>query len=87
MSLERRRRLRRQGQDRIDHSRGKTGVIYCQSGTRCSHEELILKDLGYENFILYDDSWQEWGNREGTPVETSGQAAPAAAADKDGENR
>lgn len=44
-------------------------VIYCQSGTRCSHKELILKDLGYQNVFLYDASWQEWGNREDTPIE------------------
>ncbi len=46
----------------------KTVVVYCQSGTRCSHEELILKDLGYDNVVLYDASWQEWGNREDTPI-------------------
>jgi len=56
--------------------RGKKVVVYCQSGTRCSHEELILKDLGYENVILYDASWQEWGNRDDSPIatpETSGE--------------
>lgn len=46
----------------------KTVVIYCQSGTRCSHKELMLKDLGYKNVVLYDASWQEWGNRDDTPV-------------------
>ena len=51
--------------------KGKTVVVYCQSGTRCSHEELILKDLGYEKVVLYDASWQEWGNRDDTPVETT----------------
>ncbi len=50
--------------------RGKTVVIYCQSGTRCSHEELILRDLGYDHVVLYDASWQEWGNRKDTPVTT-----------------
>jgi thiosulfate/3-mercaptopyruvate sulfurtransferase len=56
--------------------KGKTVVIYCQSGTRCSHEELILKDLGYENVVLYDASWQEWGNRDDTPVEKSESRTP-----------
>ncbi len=50
-------------------SKDKTVVIYCQSGTRCSHKELILKDLGFENVVLYDASWQDWGNREDTPIE------------------
>lgn len=49
----------------------KTVVIYCQSGTRCSHKELMLKDLGYKNVVLYDSSWQEWGNRPDTPIEKS----------------
>jgi thiosulfate/3-mercaptopyruvate sulfurtransferase len=52
----------------------KTVVIYCQSGTRCSHKELILKDLGYKNVVLYDSSWQEWGNRLDTPIENPGEA-------------
>lgn len=52
----------------------KTVVIYCQSGTRCSHKELILKDLGYKNVVLYDSSWQEWGNRLDTPIENPAEA-------------
>lgn len=52
--------------------KGKTIVVYCQSGTRCSHE--ILKDLGYDNVVLYDASWQEWSNREDTPVEKPADA-------------
>ena len=55
----------------------KTVVIYCQSGTRCSHKELILKDLGYKNVVLYDASWQEWGNRLDTPVVTADEPAEA----------
>jgi thiosulfate/3-mercaptopyruvate sulfurtransferase len=63
--------------------KGKKVVVYCQSGTRCSHEELILKDLGYENVILHDASWQEWGNRSDTPVEKSTiPASTASAVDK-----
>jgi thiosulfate/3-mercaptopyruvate sulfurtransferase len=47
----------------------KTVLIYCQSGTRSSHKDLILQDLGYENVVVYDVGWQEWGNRSDTPVE------------------
>jgi thiosulfate/3-mercaptopyruvate sulfurtransferase len=60
--------------------KGKTVVIYCQTGTRCSHKELILRDLGYENVVLYDASWQEWGNRTDTPIAgPSDTKQPAAA--------
>jgi thiosulfate/3-mercaptopyruvate sulfurtransferase len=55
--------------ERLILDKDKTVVIYCQSGTRCSHKELLLKDLGYKNVVLYDASWQEWGNRTDTPVE------------------
>lgn len=58
----------------------KTVVIYCQSGTRCSHKELMLKDLGYKHVVLYDASWQEWGNCEDTPVENDKLEAPATPA-------
>lgn len=60
-------------------SKDKTVVIYCQSGTRCSHKELIFKDLGYKNVVLYDASWQEWGNLEDSPVEKPEPSADAPA--------
>jgi thiosulfate/3-mercaptopyruvate sulfurtransferase len=62
--------------------KGKTIVIYCQSGTRCSLKELILKDLGYTDVVLYDASWQEWGNRDDTPVETDDAASSTPRGDK-----
>jgi thiosulfate/3-mercaptopyruvate sulfurtransferase len=49
--------------------KSKTVVVYCQSGTRCSLKELVLKDLGYKNVVLYDGSWQEWSSKEDAPVE------------------
>jgi thiosulfate/3-mercaptopyruvate sulfurtransferase len=60
--------------EKLIPDKSKTVVIYCQSGTRCSHKELLLKDLGYKNVVLYDASWQEWGNRDDTPVEKAGDA-------------
>jgi thiosulfate/3-mercaptopyruvate sulfurtransferase len=59
--------------------KGKKVVIYCQSGTRCTHKELLLKDLGYDNVILYDASWQEWGNLDDAPIE--GEEAKASSAE------
>jgi thiosulfate/3-mercaptopyruvate sulfurtransferase len=55
--------------EKLIPDKNKTVVLYCQSGARCSHKELILRDLGYINVVLYDASWQEWGNRSDTPVE------------------
>ena len=61
----------------------KTIVIYCQSGTRCSHKELLLRDLGYKNVVLYDASWQEWGNLDDVPLETGpGEATPRSGESK-----
>ncbi|MGD9719943.1 MAG: hypothetical protein AB7O59_01865 [Pirellulales bacterium] len=51
--------------------RGKKVAVYCPSGTPQSRE-LILNNLGYA--ILYDARRQEWGNREGTPVERDAPA-------------
>ena len=61
--------LARKKVESILPDKDKTVVIYCQSGTRCSLKELVLKDLGYKNVVLYDASWQEWGNKEDAPVE------------------
>ena len=61
--------LARQKVESILPDKDKTVVIYCQSGTRCSLKELVLKDLGYKNVVLYDASWQEWGNKENAPIE------------------
>jgi thiosulfate/3-mercaptopyruvate sulfurtransferase len=43
-------------------------VIYCQTGTRCTLKEIALRDLGYKNVVSYDAGWQEYGNREDTPI-------------------
>lgn len=60
--------------------KGKTVVIYCQTGTRCSLKELALKELGFEKVVLYDAGWQEYGNRQHSVIVQDGadKAAPAA---------
>lgn len=52
-------------------------VVYCQTGTRAAHDVMVMRDLGYGNVSVYDGSWQEWGNRDDTPIDKAG--APAAA--------
>ncbi len=46
-------------------------VLYCQTSTRVSLPYLLLRDLGYENIVVYDASWHEYGNRPDTPIETN----------------
>ena len=43
-------------------------VLYCQTATRVSLPLLALKDLGYKDVVIYDVSWQDYGNRADTPV-------------------
>ncbi|MEM8875125.1 MAG: rhodanese-like domain-containing protein [Planctomycetota bacterium] len=47
----------------------KTIVLYCQTATRVSLPYLALRDLGYENVVVYDASWHEYGNRPDTVIE------------------
>ncbi len=45
-------------------------ISLCQTGYRSAHAYLALRLLGYERVRNYLGSWNEWGNRDGLPVET-----------------
>lgn len=44
-------------------------IVHCQSGFRASETYMVLKNLGYPKVRTYLPGWQEWGNRDDTPVE------------------
>jgi thiosulfate/3-mercaptopyruvate sulfurtransferase len=46
---------------------GRTIVTYCRTGGQASHAYFTLKYLGY-NVVMYDGSFFEWSNTDGTPV-------------------
>jgi len=48
-------------------------VCYCNTGYRSAHSYLALRLLGYSSIRNYVGSWQEWGNRDGTPVVRPGK--------------
>ena len=43
---------------------------YCQTGYRSAHAYFALRVLGYPRVRNYLGSWNEWGNRDGMPIET-----------------
>jgi thiosulfate/3-mercaptopyruvate sulfurtransferase len=43
-------------------------VTYCQSGVRAAFTHLVLTALGHDDVRTYDGSWEEWGNRDDTPI-------------------
>lgn len=59
----------------IEHDR--EVVTYCQAGVRAAHTYLALRVAGYRRIRMYDDSWEVWGNRDDTPIET-GEGSPDA---------
>ena len=44
---------------------------HCQAGIRGAQAYFVLHLLGYPRIANYDASWNEWGNRDDTPIETS----------------
>lgn len=47
-------------------------IVYCHSGRRSSFTYFILRLMGFEKVILYDNSWNGWGRHQAYfPVETS----------------
>lgn len=42
-------------------------ILTCGSGNVASNQLAALRDLGYTNLVLYDGSWEEWGNDPATP--------------------
>jgi thiosulfate/3-mercaptopyruvate sulfurtransferase len=47
-------------------------ITYCQIGMRASHDLFTLALIGHDLTKLrnYYGSWEEWGNREDTPIRT-----------------
>jgi thiosulfate/3-mercaptopyruvate sulfurtransferase len=50
-------------------------TVYCQVGMRASHDLFTLALIGHDISKLrnYYGSWEEWGNRDDTPIKTRPQ--------------
>jgi thiosulfate/3-mercaptopyruvate sulfurtransferase len=51
---------------------GDTVITYCQVGMRAAHDLFTLALVGHDLTRLanYYGSWEEWGNRDDTPIKT-----------------
>jgi thiosulfate/3-mercaptopyruvate sulfurtransferase len=51
---------------------GRAVILYCHSARRGSFGYFVLRLMGFEDVMLYEPSWMEWGNkRYFYPVETA----------------
>ena len=49
----------------------RTAISYCNGGVTATAIQFALHLTGNENAAVYDGSWNEWGERNDLPVETS----------------
>jgi thiosulfate/3-mercaptopyruvate sulfurtransferase len=46
-------------------------ITYCQTGVRGAHTWFVLRELlGFPDVRNYDGSWEEYGNRSDTPIDS-----------------
>jgi thiosulfate/3-mercaptopyruvate sulfurtransferase len=50
-------------------TKDKRVVTHCQAGIRAAQGAFVLRLMGYGDVSNYDASWNEWGNRDDTPIE------------------
>jgi thiosulfate/3-mercaptopyruvate sulfurtransferase len=56
---------------RAGFSPDKEIITYCQTGVRGAHTWFVLSELlGFPNVRNYDGSWEDYGNRTDTPIES-----------------
>jgi thiosulfate/3-mercaptopyruvate sulfurtransferase len=48
-------------------------ITYCQVGMRASVDLFALHLIGYDRLRNYYGAWEEWGNRDDTPIEVKKQ--------------
>jgi thiosulfate/3-mercaptopyruvate sulfurtransferase len=44
-------------------------IVHCQSGSRSTMTYAVLKSIGFERVRNYAMGWEEWGNRDDTPID------------------
>jgi thiosulfate/3-mercaptopyruvate sulfurtransferase len=63
----------------LDPAKG--AIVYCHSGRRGSYGYFILRLMGFQDVMLYENSWFEWGSPDNFyPVETRANMPSSTAA-------